>query len=209
MSHELKIILGLTLVTLGIVIGGIFLLNQSSSPTIDHSALIRAESHQQVAKEPQVTVVEFGDFQCPSCAAIYPDLKNYLSQHQENVTFVFRHFPLPQHQNALAAAVAAEAAGQQNKFWEMSDLLFTHQSDWAELADPTPIFLNYAQQLGLAKEPFQTALLERTYSQKVYADKADGNQLSVNATPTFFVNGKVLVGPTSQELLDAIQQALN
>src|SRR5437867_1802928 len=97
-----------------------------------------------------VVVEEYGDYQCPPCGALYPELKQIEHEYGNQVQIVFHHFPLTRmHKNALTAAHAAEAARNQDKFWEMHDRLYRNQKEWAELDDPRPIFLSYARQLNL------------------------------------------------------------
>src|SRR5690606_13642373 len=95
-----------------------------------------------------VTLVEYGDFECPGCAQFYPMVEQLKQKYQEEIHFQFRHLPLIQiHQNAFAAARAAEAAAKQDKFWEMYDLLFRNQADWSGRDDATDMFAQYANQL--------------------------------------------------------------
>ena len=97
-----------------------------------------------------VVLEEYGDYQCPPCGQLYPEIKAIEHEYGSQVQVVFHHFPLTRlHKNALAAAQAAEAARNQNKFWEMHDRLYRNQKEWAELDDPRPVFLAYARQLSL------------------------------------------------------------
>src|ERR1051325_4883357 len=106
-----------------------------------------------------VVLEEYGDYQCPPCGQLYPELKQIEKEYGNQVQIVFHHFPLMKiHKNALVAAHAAEAARDQNKFWEMHDLLYRNQKDWSDLADPRPILLSYAKQLGLNLDAFNRDL---------------------------------------------------
>jgi len=129
---------------------------------------------------PKVTIVEWSDFQCPACKQAQYLVKEILGQYPDDVRLVYRHFPLVQiHKNALAAAELAEAAAAAGKFWQMHDLLFERQSEWAEDKDK---LAEYRQELGIE--------LGGSYKDKVEADMWEGQALGINATPTFFVNGK-------------------
>src|SRR5438552_3274427 len=134
MKKQVLILIGLGIVIIG---GGILLMLRSGSfsasptnqPLADPGKLVRDNSHMTSKLNAKVTVVEFGDYQCPACGYAYPILKQVLEdQYKDNpdVNFVFRNFPLPQHANAPAAAEAAEAAGAQGKYWFMHDLLYEH-----------------------------------------------------------------------------------
>lgn len=140
-----------------------------------------------------VTIEEFGDFECPPCAALYPELKKIHGEFGPNVRIIFRHFPLPQiHKRAVAAARAAEAAGRQNRFWEMHDMLYQNQSVWKNDADVSVRFADYARVLGLNVEQFKTDMNAPAVMERVMADQARGGSLGVSGTPTLFLNGREL-----------------
>jgi protein-disulfide isomerase len=149
--------------------------------------------HIQGSAAAQITVVEYGDFECPHCAAAYPIVEALRKQEGERLRFVFRHFPLTEaHPNAQIAAEAAEAAGAQDRFWEMHELLFENQNALAahDLAA-------YAGQLGIDTTRFKQALAARTFKKRVREDFMSGVRSGVNGTPTFFVNGVRYDGPPS------------
>jgi len=138
-----------------------------------------------------VTLVEFGDYQCPSCKHYHPMTKELLRRHPDKVKFEFRHFPLVEiHRNAMGAALAAEAAGEQGKFWEMHDLLFQWQEKWSASSNPESEFLAYAAQLGLDSNRFMQVMRSPEVQQRILSDITRGRQASVMGTPTFFVNGQ-------------------
>jgi len=138
-----------------------------------------------------VTLVEYGDYQCPFCGQYYPIVKQVQAEFADKIFFQFRNFPLiSAHPNAFAGARAAEAAALQNKFWEMHDLLYENQSVWSGTTDPTTLFKSYAQQLGLNATRFQTDYASSKVNDLINADMAEGNKLQITGTPTFFIDGK-------------------
>lgn len=167
--------------------------------------IIREDSY-QTNKGAAVTVVEFGDYQCPACKAAQPTVNQIKSELGPRINLAFRHLPLSQHKNARVAAEAAEAAGAQGKFWEMTDLLYENQSQWANQSNPTNIFVTYAGQLGLNVEQFRTDVENERYKDKIQRDYDDAQALKINSTPTFFVNGTVVEDVA--QLRAAIEAAL-
>jgi protein-disulfide isomerase len=146
----------------------------------------------------KVTLVEFSDFQCPHCGAAHPELQRLLREYDGRLRLVYKYFPLSNHTRAVPAAgggggaagappppPAADAARAQGKFWEMHDLLFEHQR---ELEDAD--LKKYAAQLGLDVERFERDMNSDAVAQKVDADRALGERLGIEATPSFFVDGR-------------------
>jgi 2-hydroxychromene-2-carboxylate isomerase len=151
----------------------------------DKAALPLDDSPSRGAPMAKVTLVEFSDFQCPHCAAAHPELMRVLREFDGRVRLVYKYFPLSNHTRAVAAAQAAEAARAQGKFWEMHDLLFEHQRELEE-----PDILKYAAQLGLDMERFTRDLNAEVTVKRVEADKALGQKLGIEATPSFFVDAR-------------------
>ncbi|MGH9946627.1 MAG: DsbA family protein [Pyrinomonadaceae bacterium] len=143
-----------------------------------------------------VTIEEFADFQCGSCAAAHPVLKEITGAYanNKNFRFVFRNFPLAMHDKAYDAAVAAEAAGLQGatRFWQMQDQLFTNQHVWSVSSDHRGNFAEYAQKIGLDVEKFKADMSGTQAKQRVDMDKVRGNGLKISSTPTVIVNGKIV-----------------
>ncbi|TSC84289.1 MAG: DSBA oxidoreductase [Parcubacteria group bacterium Gr01-1014_13] len=157
-------------------------------------------------KEAKVTLIEYSDFQCPACGAYYPMVKQ-LGQEFKNLTIVYRHFPLPQHGNAKIAAQAAEAAGQQGKFWEMHNMLFDNQNTWSSSNFAVETFNAYAQTLGLDIDKFKADFNSEKTKTKISADYESGSS-EVDGTPTFFLNNKKIQNPQNYaEFRNIIQQA--
>ena len=138
-----------------------------------------------------VTLVEYGDYQCPHCGSAYPVVQAVQRQLGDRLRFVFRNFPLSEsHEYAERAAEAAEAAGDQGQFWEMHDMLYEHQS-----ALDDPHLVSYATTLGLDVARFTRELEAGTFAAKVRGDFRSGVRSGVNGTPTFFINGVRYDGP--------------
>jgi len=154
------------------------------------------------------TLVEYSDFQCPACAAWEPVLQQVLSEYGDRVRFVYRHFPLPQHQNAGPAAYASEAAALQGKFWEMHDAIFDRQRDWAENTEARAMFSDMARSLGLDMGKFESDVDSDAVKERVSNDASTGRVASVNATPTFFVNGNKVQPRNPDELRALLDAAL-
>lgn len=195
MTKEAKVLIA---IAVAVVIGGVLLAvfanPQPKDPgaPVDEQSLVRDSSHMTGQANAKVTVVEFGDFQCPACGAAHPTVKQVMDAYKDNpdVNFVFRNFPLDSiHPNAHIGAEAAEAAAAQGKYWEMSDLLFEHQADWTTSATPIDVFASYAESLGLNVDIFRQAVSQRLYADIINTDYADGEAVGVNSTPTFFING--------------------
>jgi len=157
-----------------------------------------------------VTVVEYGDFQCPACSTYSFIVERLFNVASSSVRIVFRHFPLPQHQNAIAAARVAEAAGNQGKFWEMYSLLYTNQNDWSEKlpAEAKTVIYGYAQGLGLDMVRLASDETGTTTIAKIMAQEEEGQKIGVGHTPTFFVNGKEVNFNTYDEFKTIIDAAL-
>lgn len=166
-------------------------------------------------KDANVTLIEYGDFQCPACASYHPLVKQAFQEFGNDVHFAFRHFPLrTPHPNAQLAAQAAEAAGRQGKFWEMHDMLFEHQQEWSPKSRPNSLFTDYAGRIGIDQARFEKDLESDEVENEVDQDFRSGNSSGVDATPTFYLNGTKIKSPQSYDelkklLTDAIAQTRN
>lgn len=141
--------------------------------------------HVQGFKSAPIELVEYGDYQCPHCGRAYPIIKRIQEKFKDDIRFVFRNFPLSEiHPQATQAAVAAEAAGRQGKFWEMHDIIFENQQNLARHA-----ILEYAQKIELELTKFEEDLADPVLLEKVESDFESGVRSGVNGTPTFFING--------------------
>lgn len=140
-----------------------------------------------------VTIEEFGDYQCPPCGLLHPELKKIEKEYATQARFVFSNFPLPQmHANALVAAGAAEAAGLQDRFWQMHDRLYDNQAEWNTATDARSIFIKYARELGLDANRFARDMDGARVKARIVFDLQRGQQLGVIGTPTLFINGQQL-----------------
>jgi protein-disulfide isomerase len=179
-----------------IIFGGIFVVSQNSnsSGSSGGSNSGTPTNHVEGKGTKKVTLVEYGDYQCPICGAYYQPLKDVYAKYSNDIYFQFRNLPLISiHQNAFAGARAAEAAGMQNKYWEMHDMLYENQNSWSTSNNPLSIFQSYAKSLGLNVEQFKADYSSGKVNDAINADltafKKTGKQ---QATPTFFLDGQYL-----------------
>lgn len=205
----LAIVAVIVLAFLGVVI---FNRKDASAPAGDGN--VQASSHLKGEGAKNVTLVEYGDFQCPVCALYEPVIQEVYEKHQQDIKFQFRHFPLQQiHENAFAASRAAEAAAKQGKFWEMHDLLFANQSSWSKAPTPQNFFEQYAQSLKLDVNKYKSDFTSENVKDIINADVAEGTKLNVSGTPSFFIDGKQLelkdlAGEDGQPSVDKFSQAI-
>jgi protein-disulfide isomerase len=177
----------------------------SSQHFFQLSVPLGAQDHLLGPDHAPVSVVEYGDFECPNCKQAAPAVKLLLERFQERVCYVWRHFPLAEvHPHALMAAQAAEAAAGQQKFWPMHDLLFENQTHLK-----AQHLKSYAERLGLDMARYTAEMDDEIYLQRVREHMESARQSSVRATPTFFVNGRIHdVSFGLRVLFDAVEEAL-
>lgn len=163
---------------------------------------VSSTDHLQGTNEATIEIVEFGDFQCPDCGAAYPVIKNIQQIFGKQIKFVYRNLPLTDiHRYAMMAALAAEAAGHQHKYWEMHDLIFEHQRELDE-----NLLYQLSEQLGLDAEKFKHDLKSHAFEQKINQDISSAEDSEVPGTPTFFVNGKMFDGG-AEDLLAVLRES--
>lgn len=165
------------------------------------------------AKNAKVILVEYSDFQCPACAYYSPIVNQLAKDFGDKIKIVYRHFPLPQHQYARLTARYAEAAGKQNKFWQMTEIIFDGQSQWekapADKAEPD-YFLKYARDLGLNIDRIKADLNSKEIDEKIENDYIGGEKSNIPGTPTFFLNEKQIQNPQNyEEFKTLIQKELS
>lgn len=208
-NSQLHIIIPLCVIAL---IGGIALLVSKKSTTTSGDALAVQETQYTKGggEDAPVTLVEFKDFQCPGCAGYAPLVSQLEQEFNGDVRVVFRHFPLTSiHANAIASAKAAEAAGRQEKFWEMHDLLFARQTEWSNVRDPFSLFQQYAEELGLDVARFDGDFNSNDVEDVVRQDLRAAQSLGLTGTPTFFINGeKIDTPPDYASFKSIIEQAI-
>jgi len=173
-----------------IVFGGIIIFNNHKSGSSSSNA--KPTNHVEGSTKTGVTLVEYGDYECPYCGAYHPTVKQVATKYADRIQFQFRNLPLLQvHQNALSSAKAAEAAGLQGKFWQMHDMLYESQSSWSSSSNAASIFEQYAAQLSLNvaqfKQDYASDAVNNTITADINAFLKTGNEES---TPTFFLDGK-------------------
>ena len=176
---------------------GIFSISNHKNTKVSSSP----SSHIEGLDKSGVSLIEYGDYQCPYCGEYYSTVKQVQAQYNNEISFQFVNFPLTSiHQNAFAGARAAEAANLQGKFWQMHDLLYEENqvyydsnqsaSTWINSSNPLTQFDQYARQLGLNVSKFNTDYASNQVDNVINADENKGNALGVDATPTFYLDGK-------------------
>ena len=187
----------------------------SGKPKVNPEQLVRPDSPVLGPADAKITLVEFYDPECESCAAFAPAVKKIMKDYDGKIRFVARYMPL--HPNSMTAATFTEAAGEQGKYWQARDILFQKQPEWGTKhgAPPDPaapninsLFDKYARELGLDTDKAGVAIKERRYDAKIERDKKDGQALGVRRTPTFFVNGRELARFAEADLRALIEEEL-
>lgn len=200
-----------------LILGGLVAWTRITNPPIDLSGVnnnsVIAGSdqngniadHTKGSESNEILLVEYGDYQCPSCAGAHPNVNELMEEYGGDVTFIFRNFPLTAiHPNARAAAAVAEAAGLQGKFWEMHDMLYEAQNDWSgvDASQRTELFASYARELSLDIDKFNADIAAKPVNSKINFDLALGKESGTSATPTFFLNGEKLDDATSGDIVN-------
>ena len=219
-----KAFLIVILVTSVLLFGGIFLFTKNGTTTpsttkVNEALLVPKDAivtsgfvngaYLPASSSATLTLVEFGDDECPACGVYNPFVKQLLTDFAGKINYVFRNYPLPQHANAQVSSDAVEAAGLQGKYWQMHDRIYDTQGDWSNLTDPKDIFVGYAKDLGLNVNKFTTDLSSSKVKDLVQNDVNDGNTIGITETPTFFLNGqKIALAGTYDQLKTLVQQAL-
>lgn len=163
----------------------------------------------------KVTLIEYGDFQCPPCASVYPKIKAISEKYSNQLQLVFRNYPITTiHANAKAMAAAAESAGLQGKYWEMHNKIYDNQSSWSELneTDRTSYIINMAKDMSLDINKFKSDMASTSVNKKIDYDLALGKKANVQGTPTIFLDGKLLDANTygnDSNFKNAINAELN
>lgn len=205
---NLPLLLGTIIGTVVLVAVVAVLFSKGNEPKMADLTILMNNVH--LVKGPdtaKVTVVEFGDMQCPACGTAEPLVEQMLKSHPNDVKFVFRQFPLVSiHPNAQYAAQTVEAAAAMNidSFWKMHDYLYAHQSEWADLssADVKTKFMEYADKLQIDKTELTKRIDDQVVKDNISTDVSDANRLGVGGTPTFYVNGQEVLAPQLQSAVE-------
>lgn len=213
MKTETKILGIILLATLILIFGAIFFLSKSSNTNdalgpqqkIDYSKGRKIGSDSAKLK-----LVEFSDFQCPGCRSAEVPIKQVLKTYPNEVQFIYRHFPLPQHNNGKKAAYLSEAAGSEGKFWEIHDRFFDTQTQWSPMkeSDAQSYFIALTRELGLDENKMRQGMTSGEFKPVIEDDILEGKRLGVNSTPTFFLNGKKLNLQNFADLNTIIEEEL-
>lgn len=205
LTGESKVLLSILLVSIAIIGGAVYFFSKPAPPPklIAREVLATPDSFATGNASASAWLVEFSDFQCPACRAFAPVVDELITKYSDKLFFVYRHFPLSKHEYAKPAAMAAEAAGLQGKFWEMSKLLFENQdrfsaAPWANLAD----------ELKLDRVKFDTDLTAQTLKTKIDRDETAAIRLGLPGTPTFFLNGIQLTLTGPDDLKKAVEEVI-
>ncbi len=198
------------------VLGLFVVLEVRSAPEVSESSgtedprLVREDSHVlQEAPDGFPVVVEFLDFECEACGALYPAIEQLRGDFAGEVEFIVRYFPLPSHLNSRNAAHAAEAAARQGEFEGMYRLLFENQTTWGESQDDmSPLFRTYAEQLGLDMAQFDEDVVSEAVAARVEKDFQDAQSLGLSGTPSLFLEGEVIQPRTLGDFEDALERAV-
>lgn len=193
---------------MAVLIGGSIWYSNSVSGTYNEG--VEVKSHIKGGENATVTLVEYSDFQCPACGAFQPVLNEVLEKHGDKIKFEYKHYPLVQiHPFAEPAARAAEAAGQQGKFFEFADMLFAKQAEWTKGSNPTGFFTRYASELGLDMDLFAKHQKSSLLGDNVKANMMEARGLGLTGTPSFYLNGVKLESATYDDFKAKIDAAVN
>ncbi len=205
MTNKILLGVGAVIIIFLLLFGVYKLVNGPSQSLYPAVNVVKPDDHIKWSPDKKHILVEYSDLQCPACQNFHNLIRSQLEATQSGqvdvtrkITFVYRHFPLTQiHEHAQEAAYAAEAAGHQGKFFEYADSLFDNQAKWESSTNVQDYFLKLAQQLNLNADQFKLDENSKTVKDKVDADILSAEQASVNATPTFFLDGQKLDNITS------------
>ena len=197
------------------VAGVIAFTTSQSAPATDSpaaaSSTLASNTHRlDVAADGKVTLVEFLDFECEACGAVYPYIEQLRAEYAGQVTFATRYFPLPGHRNSENAAVAVEAAAKQDQFEAMYDKMFQTQATWGESQDSkAELFRTFAEEIGLELEQYDADVADPATLARVQSDFTAGRELGVEGTPTIFVNDEVIELQNLEDIKAALDAALD
>jgi protein-disulfide isomerase len=222
MKKEVRTLILIAIIVVLVGVAGTLVYRQSSQNAAaplqqrpdNTEKLVRPDSATLGPADAKVTVVEFLDPECEACAAFAPTVKKIISDYPQ-VRFVFRYMPF--HRNARLAASYIEAAGEQGKYWEMTDIMLRKQSEWGEIHGPGPqpvrppaetVFQSFGKEIGLDIDQLKSSADDPKHGAKADRDMKDGRELGVRKTPSFFVNGRLMPGLDERTLRAMINEEL-
>lgn len=216
MKTPLKVTLIAITAVIALVIGAIIYTTATrpQAPQDDNAAAAlpgaRSNSHVLDSAGPDApTLVEFLDFECEACGAFYPYVEQIREQYDGQINYVLRYYPIPSHYNSMNAALAVEAAAQQDRIEDMYHRMFETQSEWGEQqVSEADLFRSFATDLGLDMTAYDQAIADPATRERVEEDFAEGQQMGVQGTPTFFLDGERLELTQLTDLTDALDRAL-
>ena len=208
-SQDMKINLRSVLagIVLVVILAGVvfFIKRKKPAPVIlpkppAGTTVYRAAPKVQGLADAPVTLVEYSDFECPSCRAVQAELQDLFKNYPGKIRLTFRHFPLTSHRWSIYAHQAAECMNAQGKFWPYHDRVYAKQQEWAPSnVPPVELLMRYAGEVGADMNRFAACLSDAVVTREIYAEKEEGNQRQVNATPTFFMGKERFVGPKEMQ----------
>jgi len=182
----------IVLVLAGFIVGVKYL--KAPSKAVINVQMARAKGN----PDARVKIVEFIDFQCPACAYGVKYLKTFFDEHPNDLYIQVKYFPLTNmHHHAMISALYSECAARQGKFWALDDLMIPQQAQWAQLISPDPVFQSMAVQVGMNVDQLNACLDSDDARRVINDEKSVGQSLGISSTPTYFINGKMVVGTRS------------
>lgn len=188
-----------------VLVGGSVVYSQFAASQSNEGVEV-VDVHVKGNPDAEVTLTEYGDFSCGACGQAYPFVQDLVETYGDDLRFEYKHFAFLQ--LGPVSAMAAEAAGQQGEFFAYHDALFENQSEWSQSATPQRYFEQYAEEIGLDMEQWEQHRTASLLRDKVQADMAEGREMGVSGTPTFFLNGERLEFQTYEDIRTAIEAEL-
>ncbi|MFA5168528.1 MAG: thioredoxin domain-containing protein [Candidatus Omnitrophota bacterium] len=200
-----SILTGVLLVLL--LAGAVFFIKKNKLISLFPPRFVTGASGLRVALKVQgpatapVKIVEYSDFECPSCRAVQTEIRGLFKNYPGKIQLTYKHFPLTAHKWSIYAHQAAECMNLQGKFWPFHDMVYEKQLEWAAgITPPVEILAKYARACGADMNLFSTCMADVAVTREIYAEKEEGNKLQINATPTFFLGEERFVGPKEMQV---------
>lgn len=205
LTTKSKLIIGIAvMVTVAIAFASFYLTKAPRTVSLPREQVIPLDAHAIGNREAPVYLVEFSDFQCPQCGLFHPMVKKLISEHASDLFYIYRHYPMPQHKYAMPAALAAEAAGNQGKFWDAVTYLFSHQDTLESTLDS-----KFIKDMSLQEHVYATDIASRDTKARITKDIVDAQSSNVMEAPTFFLNGVKLTDVhTPEDLSKVVKQTI-